>query len=207
MLTFAPLRSSFVFHYRFVIGMSGKVLLHEGGAPGSWQDVTHLRKMRLGRAPWEFFRQESLDGVTDMLLADGAFISVSPAFDPHCLCPPQNFAPGSPEAAQYAVHRHFRVVSENVPGAIKNLFEVIDSPPKVGTYRHTNSLNLKVDEIINIFVDGVLHFSRRATQEFVLNTHTHHAHTLYISPNLIRCLKTTWRNRGFKKLLFTCTTF
>ena len=115
-----------------MIGLSGKIFLHEGGAPGSWQDVTHLRKMRLGRFPWEYFREESLDGVTDIILADGAFISVNPAFDPHCICPPRNFATGSPEAAQYAVHRHFRVISENVPGAIKNLFAVIDSPPKVG---------------------------------------------------------------------------
>ena len=117
---------------RFVISLSGKVFLHEGGAPGSWQDVTQLRRMQLGQFPWRFLRSEALDGVTDIILADGGFIRVNPIFDRHCLCPPQNFAADSPEAAQYTVHRHFRTISENVPGAIKNMFSVIDSPPKVG---------------------------------------------------------------------------
>ena len=106
--------------------------MFSGGAPGSQQDVVQLRGMDIGKHPWRYLRTGALDGVTDMILSDGGFISVTPTFDRHNCSPPQNFAPGSDEAAQYAVHTHFRSTVEHVPGAIKNLFHVVDQPSALG---------------------------------------------------------------------------
>lgn len=114
--------------------MTGQVFMYSGGAPGSQQDVVQLRNTDIGRRPWAYFRTEALDGVTDMVISDGGFISVTPTFDHHNCSPPQNFEPGSDEAAQYAVHTHFRSTVEHVPGAIKNLFHVVDQPSKLGEY-------------------------------------------------------------------------
>ena len=105
--------------------------MHCGGAPGSWQDVIQMRDMDLGQRPWKYLREEAVDGVTDIILSDGGFLRVNDSYDPHNLSPPQNFAPNSFEADQYEVHRQFRTLVENVPGAIKNMFRIIDHPQKV----------------------------------------------------------------------------
>ena len=111
----------------YYIDHEGRIAHSDHGAPGSWVDVRHLRATVVAEHPGRFFRRTPTSDVSDITLGDGIFVGIGGVLDDHFLVPPRAPFTSELQSDQYRLHRHYRAISENVPGQLKLMFPIVDT--------------------------------------------------------------------------------
>ena len=93
--------------------------------------LRHLRATVVADDPGRFFRRTPTSEVSDITLGDGIFAGIGGILGDHWLIPPRAPFTSALQSDQHRLRRHYRAISENVPGQVKALFPIVDASLKI----------------------------------------------------------------------------